>query len=188
MIVPRLQTPVPFAVLPGALDAAHRELRGESLSSDAYAIACAQLELEHGSATIGGELCLRGVFNDNLGNHDATAAERADPSVPIFDTVLEHEVGPTGKSFQAGHVREAYPDAVEGAKGYWTALTEHFASAYNAIAAGDPHAFVEALKAARYFTASEQSYEHAVDGMVAAWRARIAAEPAPDTDPTPATT
>lgn len=174
MIVPRLKTPVPFAALPAALDAGHREAFGYSLSDQAYAIAASQLELEHGTVTIAGDLYLRGVFDDNLGNHDATRDERADPSTPVFQTVPEHEDGPKGP-YTAEHVRVAYPDAVEGAKGYWRALSDGFPDAYQACVDGDPAKFVEALKAEHYFTGPELSYERAVDGRVAAWTARIEA-------------
>jgi hypothetical protein len=174
MIVPRLKTPVPFSVLPAALDVGHREAFGDSRSDDAYAIAAAQLELEHGTITISGALYLRGVFDDNLGNHDATKDERADPTIPVFETVPEHEDGPQG-SFEAEHVRQAYPDAVEGARGYWHALSIGFPDAYQACVDGDPAKFVEALKAERYFTGPELAYEHAVAGRVTAWRARIQA-------------
>jgi hypothetical protein len=177
VIVPRLKTPVPFAALPTALDLGHHGAYGYSLSDDAYAIACAQLELEHGVVTIAGAPYLRGVYDDNLGNHDATASERNDPSVPVFQTVPEHEEGPRGP-YTAEHVREAYPDAVEGATGYWRALRGGFPDAYQACVDGKPDAFVEALKAEKYFTGNEAAYEHAVEGRVAAWRARIDAEEA----------
>lgn len=175
MIVPRLRTPVAFDQLVDALDSGHHELRGWGLTPDSYAIAAAQLELEHGTFSISGALFLRGVFDDNLGNHDATRAERADPSIPVFDTVPEREVGAGGQEYHAQHVRRSYEDAVEGAKGYWQALLDGFEPAYDAICAGDPIKFVEALKQAKYFTGDEASYESFVASAFARWQARIAA-------------
>jgi hypothetical protein len=40
---------------------------------------------------------------------------------------------------------------------------------------GDAPGFVGALKAAKYFTGSEVSYEHFVETHVAAWMARMEA-------------
>lgn len=174
MLVARFRTPIPLDELVDALDAAHHQLRGIQLSAISLAIAAAQLELEHGTGLVDGKLCLRGVFDFNEGNRDASSSVRADPSVPIFETVLEREVGPAGEYHQQ-HVREAYPDAVAGAVGYWQALLDTFGHAYDAIVAGDVSAFVHALKVRGYFTATEASYEHGVEPMVARWEARIAA-------------
>ncbi len=175
MLVTRFRTPVPLDGLLDALDAGHNERFGYGLSPDSYCIAAAQLELEHGTFLVDGVLCLRGVFDNNLGNHDETSAERADPSIQAFETVPEREVAAGGADYHAQHIREAYPDAVEGAKGYWDALFAQFEPAYDAIVAGDAPGFVKALKADDYFTGSEVTYEHFVETRVAAWQARVTA-------------
>jgi hypothetical protein len=178
MLVARFLTPVPLGDLVDVLDAGHHRLTGESLTPDAYAIAAAQLQLEHGTGTVNGVPSLRGVFDENLGNHDddePTVDERPGSPVTVFQTVPEHEVGAGGKPYQAVHLREAYPDAIEGARGYWQALRDDFSAAYGAIGDGDLVAFVHALKLRHYFTASEADYLRGMQGMVASWRTRIAA-------------
>jgi hypothetical protein len=175
MIVPRLRTPIPLDSLVDALDAAHHQLRGMQLSAMSLAIAASMLELEHGTGIFNGVLCLRAVLDFNEGNHDEDAAARADPNTPVFNTVPEHEVGAGGVDYHATHVRQAYPDAVAGAVGFWQVLLDNFSDAYDAIVVGDVHAFVMALKLHHYFTATEASYEHGVASMVSQWLARIAA-------------
>lgn len=153
MLVPRVQTPVSLAGLPAALDAAHRDVRGFSLGDAAYCLAMAQLKLEHGTANG----CLHGIFGNNFGNHDATALDRADPSVPLFATLPEHE-GNVSSTATEVHMRRAYPDVESGLMGYWAALLDGFPDAYDALCTGDPAAFAAALKREHYFTADEAVY------------------------------
>lgn len=174
MLVQRFRTPVPLDQLLSALDAGHRERFGYALSPDSYAIAAAMLELEHGTGLVHGVLCLRSVFNDNLGNHDAPASAIADPLTPVFSTVPEREVAADGGEYHAQHVRQAYPDATEGARGFWDILFSRFPDAYDELVAGDPVGFVQALKQEKYFTGSEATYEHFVTVRVASWQAQIA--------------
>ncbi len=174
MIVPCVRTPVPLEDLPDVLDAGHHRLRGFGLSPDAIAIAAAQLQLEHGVGSLAGAPCLAGVYGFNLGNHDASTEERADPAAPIFLTVLEREVGAAG-DYRAQHLRRAYVDATAGAVGYWQTLLDTFTEAYDAMAAGDVDGFVHQLKVRKYFTAAERDYDRIEEQLVATWRARIAA-------------
>jgi hypothetical protein len=182
MMVPRVRTPVYVSELPAALEDAHHRLRGFGLSVDAYALAVAQLELEHGTEGGGFARALRGCFCFNFGNHDATAAERNDPAVTLFQTVAEHEDAPSGP-YTAVHTRRAYPDAASGLVGYWTALMDGFPGAYDAITTGDAVAFAHALKAARYYTGDEGAYAR---DLVALQRAAPTDESVHDTDPAPA--
>lgn len=189
MIVPRVLTPFACADLPAALDAGHHRARGFGLSADSYAIAGAQLELEHGrrvvsaadvaghppAAPLLGCEVLWGCFGYNLGNHDATSADRADPAVPIFQTVPEGEVGPGGR-YTAQHWRVASPDLASGAERFWRGLLDGFSDAYDALVAGDVPGFVHALKEHGYFTASEAQYDRIEEALVGAWRARVAAQ------------
>lgn len=188
MSVPRFLTPIPVADLPRVLDDGHGRARGISLPLDAIALGCAQLEVEHGRRVVSaadvsahpevapmlGMEVLWAVWRWNLGNHDATAEERADAWLPIFQTVPENEVGPRG-AYKAQHYRRAYEDAGAGAEGYWRCLYLGFGDAYDRLYAGDVPGFVHALKVGRYFTASEAQYELLEEGLVAAWRPRVAA-------------
>jgi hypothetical protein len=157
MFVPRVLTPVPIVGLPPALEEAHHGLRGFGLSPDSYRLAIAQLEVEHGTDGAGDTRSLRAVWCFNFGNHDATATDRSDPSVTLFETVPEHEDGPSG-SYQAVHVRRAYPDAVSGLVGYWQTLLDGFPAAYDALVAAAPVALAHALKILRYYTGPEDAY------------------------------
>lgn len=188
MIVSRRLTPIPIADLPRVLDDGHERARGISLSLDAIAIGCAQLEVEHGRRIVGAAeidqhpevAVLRGVevlwavWANNLGNHDATTEQRADPAITIFQTVPEGEVGPTG-AYKAQHWREAYEDAGAGAEGYWKCLYLGFGDAYDQLADGNIDGFVHALKLAGYFTAGEAQYDRLEESLVTAWRPRVAA-------------
>lgn len=188
MIVPRRFTPIPCSAIPEALDDGHRRFRGCSISDDAYAIAGAQLELEHGRRIVSaadvvrvpearsllGAEVLWGVWGTNLGNHDATADDRDDPTIPIFQTVPEGELGPTG-TYKAQHWRRAYEDIGAGCEGYWRCLYFGFGDAYEAMRSGDIDGFVHDLKLANYFTAREAQYDQIEEALVAGWRKRIAA-------------
>ena len=164
MLVPRVHTPVPLAGLDNLLDAAHRDVRGFGLSEDAYRLAIAQLKLEHGTDGAGN---LRGVYGYCLGNHDATHADRANPTIPIFSTVPEHE-GNASSSDTAVHLRRAYEDAEAGLMGYWAALLDGFPDGYDAICTGDPAVFAHALKVAHYYTADEASYARGLRALMPA--------------------
>lgn len=158
MIVPRVRTPVPVEGLADALDAAHRGIRGWGIPTDAGRIAVAQLRLEHGVS----DGCLRGVYGFNFGNHDASPAERADPTCAVFETLPEHEDSQRGP-YVVTHVRRAYADLDDGLRGYWdTLFGTRYEAAYEAMCAGDPRGFVHALKGAGYFTADERLYLRAV--------------------------
>jgi len=161
VIVPRVLTPVPLSTIPDALDVAHRGLWGYSLPDPAYQLAAAQLKLEHGVR----DGALHGVFNFNFGNHDATRQDLSDPSVPIFETVPEHEGNAASTATQVHH-RRAYPDLDSGLRGYWQALRDGFPDAYDALVDG-PEAFAAALKRERYFTADEWVYAKGLERLMA---------------------
>lgn len=165
MTIERRLTPVPLAGLQEALDAAHRGLRGTSLGDDAYALVEAMLRLEHGVANGS----LRGVWWYNLGNHDASPAELRDASIDIFATVPEREVGGGGREYQAVHHRVAYRCLDDGLRGYWRTLIDGYPEAYEELEAREVDAgrFAAALKARHYYTASVESYGHALRAIVA---------------------
>ncbi len=154
MIVARVRTPIPLEGLEDLLDAAHRDVRAFSLPREAYQLAVAQLKLEHGTEAG----ALRGLYNRNFANHDATREDLADPSVPVFQTVPEREVDVHGRGYLQVHTRRAYEDAEAGLMGYWQTLLYGFPEAYEALYTGSPEAFAGALKAARYYTADEGAY------------------------------
>ena len=155
-LVPRAHTPVPLSGLLAAIEAAHEGLRGFGLTPDAYRLAQAHLEFEHGTA--GGEL--RGVFGFNFGNHDATSADIAN-GAPVFATVPEHE-GSVASTLTQVHHRRAYDDLDDGLRGYWQALLEGFPTAYDAMGTGEPAALAHALRWGEpgrpYYTADESTY------------------------------
>lgn len=159
MIVPHVLTPIPLAALPRILDAGYHEVIGTCSGPDVLALAWAHLAFEHGRA---GDH-LRGVWCNNLGNIDATWEERSDPSVPIFHTVPECE-GPACE-YHATHTRRAFDSPEEGAAYYWQALRERYPDAFYAMSSG-VSAFVEALKAARYFSGDAAAYARGLAALM----------------------
>ena len=155
ILVPRVITSVPLDTLPEYLDSAHHELKGFGLPTDAYAIAVAQLKLEHGirSDDLGGVWCF------NFGNIDATPEDKE--SVPCFVTVAEHEDSERGP-YTAKHIRRAYPDEIAGLVGYWEALTGRYVDAYLRLVNGDVDGFADRLRARGYYTAPERQYDLAL--------------------------
>jgi hypothetical protein len=170
MIVPRVLTPIPLSDVLDAIESGHFRAFGYGVLPDARVLAAAHLSLEHGELSG----ALHGVWCFNLGNHDATAAQRDDPTVAVFSTILETERRPDGSAYSAGHTRCAYDDAEQGAEGYWRCLFDGFPEAYAAIFAGDSDAFSVALKRRGYYTSALATYERGVDSLVATWRARAA--------------
>lgn len=162
-MIERRITPVPLVGLREGLDAAHRGLHGYSLSDEAYILADAHLRLEHGVR----DGSLRGVFNHNLGNYDATDAQIRSPAFDVFQTRPEHEVDRHGRDYTAVHVRVSYHDLDAGLRGYWQTLAGGYPEAYDAVTLGDADGFAAALKRARYYTADEQVYARALRDLVA---------------------
>jgi hypothetical protein len=154
MIVPHRLTPIPLCDLPGLLFAGQHQLLGYCLGYDTLATAWAHVCLEHGRDGA----WLRAVWRHNLGNIDATAEERADPTIAVFRTVKECE-GPTC-SIRAVHWRRAFDTPEDGAAYYWERLRDRWPDAFYAM--GDPAEFVKQLKAGRYFTGDVTAYTRAV--------------------------
>lgn len=165
ILVPRHKTPVPLDELPGALRQAHREAFAFEPCESALELAFAMLCYEAG---VSGGL-LRGVYNENLGNHDATAEERA--AGPVFQTVSEREVI-GGHSAQRIHVRPSYDDAESGAVGWWHRLREGFVEAYEAMQTGTVRDFAIALKSRGYYTSDAGSYARGLALWVAEYQRR----------------
>lgn len=167
-LVPRTRTPVALEDLAPALVAGFHDACGYEPAPEAVALAWSQLCLEAGVA---GDV-LRGLFNDNLGNHDADAEERA--SGPVFETVFERELGAGGVEYHATHIRPAYDDLEGGAEGYWRRLRSGFPEAFAAMDGGDPQAFAVALKSERYFTDDAHAYAAGLARWLAEYSRRFA--------------
>jgi hypothetical protein len=71
----------------------------------------------------------------------------------------------------------AYPTLAAGAVDYLALLKTRFASAWPAVLAGDPRAFVQELARAHYFTADELTYENAVASLDAQLAKLIPGDP-----------
>lgn len=160
MIVPRVRTPVPLLGLAERLDAAAHARLATCPGGDRIRVACAQLELEHGVR----DGALSGVWDENFGNRDASAEDRADPSVAVFTTVPEREVGPQGE-YHALHVRRAFQSVEEGMQDWWWWMYTR-PELYEAMS--DPRDFAAALKSLRYYTAPESDYAAGLARLAAA--------------------
>lgn len=161
MIVPHKLTPIPVAGLPELIDNTYHSVLGTCPGVDACDVLLAHLEFEHGLSRNDGAEQLRGVWNFNIGNVDATMADRADPDVAVFITVSECEG--TACQYQALHTRRAFATVEDGAIGYVEAMRDRFPDALFAASEG-PRPFVAALKSAGYFTGDVDAY---ADGVVA---------------------
>lgn len=166
MIVPRVRTPVPLSTLLDALDAAGHEVLASCPGVDRLAVAWAQLALEHGvdPPQVGHDRMLRGLFNYNFGNRDASAAEIADPGISVFETVAEREVI-NGVETTRVHHRRAYPTAHAGLVAWWEAMRTRWIDAFEVME--DTRAFAIALREAGYYTASAEAYAAALVPLAA---------------------
>lgn len=151
MLVLHTRTPILLTDLPELVDAGYHTAIGTCPGLDALAILIAMLVQEHGRA----EGKLWAVWCNNLGNVDATDEERADDSIEIFTTVPECE-GPSC-SARYVHARRAWSSAAEGAEAFVRSLRERDLEAFLELGNG-PEAFIDALKAAGYFTGSVDVY------------------------------
>jgi len=173
MIVPRVQTPIPVAAILPALDSAHHTVFGLQASVDALALAAAQLTEEHGEATVAGVLCVRAIWNNEIGNTDVPNSAATDPHVLAFSTVPEREVAANGLEYKQIHLRAAYASIDDGAIGYWRFWqSPKWAASLDALEAGEPVPFVDAIKAAGYMTSPSPPYARALVNLQPIWRAR----------------
>lgn len=164
MIVPHRLTPARLALVPDLVDRAHHSLVGWCPGTEAIDVFTAHLMFEHGVAKNDGDELLRGVWCFNLGNVDATPAERDSDNVEVFSTVPECE-GPTC-SWRAVHTRRAYASLDDGAVGYVRSMSERYPGAFYAAGNG-PTKYVEELRKAGYFTGDPTAYR---DGLASLWR------------------
>lgn len=173
MLVPRLLTPIPVALVLPALDAAYHTVFARQASVDTLALAAAQLTEEHGESWVNGILCLRAVWNNELGNADVAPSAATDPNVLAFSTVPEREVAANGLEYKQIHLRAAYASIDDGAIGYWRWWqSPKWAASLDALEAGVAEPFVDAIKAAGYFTGSKASYVRALVNLQPLWVAR----------------
>jgi hypothetical protein len=173
--VPRELTPISKSDLFRALRDGAQARLGYVPRPAVIAVALAQLLEEHGVKNG----LVNGVWDDNLGNIDATTTQRADPTVHIFRTVFERE-GSGSDIWSAQHVREAFATPADGAGYWWLTMQERFFSAWQALVWTRPvdadgnalseeatapiiaRAFAHALKVCGYYTGSETDYTAAL--------------------------
>jgi hypothetical protein len=144
-LVPALKTPVTVPGLYVSLQAAWRTQMGAQAPRDALRCLLAQWALETGR----GKWCV--CFN--LGNAKHVAGDGRDwCSYEAFEMV-------SGRKVVSTMAFRAFPSLDAGASDYLAMLRNNFGTAWSALVGGDPHAFVQALAAAKYFTANEAQYE-----------------------------
>lgn len=157
MIVEHALTPIPADDLRGIIDAAFHQLFGWCPGLDASAVLAAQIAQEHGLETTPAGRWVRGVWGNNIGNHDAgiTLAQATAAPEPYFRTVAECE-GLTCER-RAVHLRAAYASPEEGMVALLETLQRSYPAAFYALPAG-PDAFVAGLHEGGYFTGSPTAY------------------------------
>ncbi len=77
----------------------------------------------------------------------------------------------------------AFHTLTEGAIDYLTLLRKNFHAAWPAVEAGDPHTFVRALKAAKYFTDDVEHYEAVVTSIFHQFEGGLQFDVSPDDEP-----
>jgi flagellum-specific peptidoglycan hydrolase FlgJ len=121
----------------------------------------------------------RAMLNFNFGGIKGKGPEGLQTSY------VTHEGSGSSRARQVDTFR-AYSSAESGARDYLELLGRRYPQALAAAEAGEPAAFVRALKAGGYFTADEQSYQRSIAALNAQARAGglneigVAAPDAPD--------
>ncbi len=178
MIVEHVLTPVPADDLRGLLDGAFHQLFGWCPGLDTAAVFAAQLAQEHGLEVTPAGRWLRGVWGNNIGNHDvrlSLAAAKAAPEL-YFATVPECEG--LHCELRAVHIRRAYASPEDGAVAYLETLQASYPAAFYGAPVG-VDAFVAGLVEGLYFTGSPVAYLAGVrwlaNDFLRRWRADDAA-------------
>jgi hypothetical protein len=145
-----VRTPLALDALHPAIVAGHHDAIGLEPTWPAVRLVFAQCCLEHG---VDGDQ-LHGLWNFNLGNHDATDA---DFGGPVFATGPEREVI-RGQTVQRTHTRPSYASAEAGAAGLLARLREGFSDAFYSLSDGNEGTYAACLKAGKYYTSSALDY------------------------------
>ena len=145
-LVPAKQSHHTAADLYNALRTAAPELSRVSLL-----VLLAQWDLETGGGVF--------MWCNNIGNAKHVPGDGHDYCAFRHNEIIDGKeiwIDPPNDPFRA------YSTLADGAKDYLAMLQREFRAAWPAVLAGDPAAFVRAIKAAHYFTGDEASYQRNV--------------------------
>jgi hypothetical protein len=160
-LVPKVRTTATPAAIYSALAAAWQSVFGTTPSRSSLLVLLAQSSFETGAWA--------SCWNWNLGNIKHSASDGQD-----YLMLTCTEVDTNGVTTSSPCYFRAYATATAGAADLIKLLhTTHYAGAWNAVLAGDPHAFVQQLKTAGYFTGAETTYETAVAALYAKYNASV---------------
>lgn len=111
--------------------------------------------------------------NNNVGNIKATP-DWVSSGQPYFVKSTD-EYSNDGKYFQDKNAKwKAYATPEDGAAGYWKLIGNHYKSAMDWMAAGDPTSATVALAMNRYFTANIEKYARGVSGLYGEFMNKVA--------------
>lgn len=168
--LPDLLTPIDPKALYAALRAAAPRAIGSDLSRDSTLVLLAQIDEETG---------WKSAHHFNLGNIKHVAGDGHDYCMFRCNEVdakgVEHWYDPPSPVTWF----RAYVSLEEACVDYLSLLHRRFFAAWPAVLAGNPAAFVHALKQSGYFTASEQTYMRAVVAIDAQLAREIPADAPP---------
>lgn len=145
------KTITPPSEVRAALSRALESLTGEPPSNQTLDVLTAHVSHETARGTA--------MLNYNFGGIKGKS--------PAGDTAryMTHEVLPTGERKAMSQPFRAYATLDDGAADYLSVMQNRFPEAMDQAKNGDPAAFAAALKRRGYYTASEQSYTHAMKSL-----------------------
>lgn len=167
-LLPNVLTPIDPEDLADALVNAWRKLLGSTPSRESILVLLAQSSHETGR--------WKSCHTWNLGNAKSKAGDGRDYTEFTAWELVNGEKVSSVMRFRA------FRSLAEGVVDYLGILRGRFASAWPAIEAGDPRAFVHALKTRGYFTDDEAVYAKSVCGLFDLYQAQLHFEVRPDDD------
>jgi hypothetical protein len=151
-LVAAQKTPLTGGEAAEAIESAWTHVMGTPPSKDTLAVLTAQWAHETGRG--------KSMLNFNFGGIKGTGPSGLSAAYGTKEGWGASEVHITDRF-------RAYRSAEEGAKDYVNLLANKFPKAIEAAKAGDPQAFVKALKERGYFTGNEAAYAHNVASLSA---------------------
>lgn len=163
-------TPLSASDVMWAFRVAFERLIGLTPSRDTLALLTAQSALETGR--------WKAIHCFNLGNIKASSDYEGYYTMFRCNEVINGKV----QWFDPPHAQtrfRAFRTLEDGAEDHLRFLSgrQRYQSAWQCLIAGDPEAFVRALKAAGYFTANEESYREAVTSLFREYSRLLEREP-----------
>jgi hypothetical protein len=167
--VPRVATPVSVPQLIEALRSAWAALFADYPKDESLELLCAHWAFETGWGKVGG-------WNWNLANRKHVTGDGREWFWMACGEIL-HGVSTMLVPPNPGCRFASFDTLAAGASDYLAMIHTTFWKSWEAVEAGDPHAFAEKLKAQGYYTDTEAHYEATLTSCLAMVRKVVAAVP-----------